>query len=377
VPIALATDHNPGTSPTLSPLLMMNMACTLFRLTPEEALAGFTRHAARALGLHAHLGQLTPAARPTGPTGRWTIRTNWPTVSATARSAASCGPASLSRRFLHERHRPRPRPGDRDLHPLARHRPAAGERAARRHRHPGRSASGLRARALATEDADWHLEKLYAFVCERGASLIVPRFARYVIDLNRPPDNAPMYPGANNTELCPTRFFSGEPLYREGQAPDAAEVQRRRARYWQPYHDALGAELARLQAAHGHAVLFDGHSIRSELPWLFEGKLPDLNLGTVGGSSCDPLLRQRLAEVLAGQDACTQVVDGRFKGGHITRHYGQPAQGRHAIQLEMCWSCYMTEAPPWAWDAAHAAQVQPLLARLVDTMLAWRPEATA
>ena len=135
-------------------------------------------------------------------------------------------------------------------------------------------------RALATEDADWHLEKLYDFVRERGASLIVPRLARYVIDLNRPPDNAPMYPGANNTELCPTRFFSGEPLYREGQAPDAAEVQRRRARYWQPYHDALEAELARLQAAHGHAVLFDGHSILSELPWLFEGKLPDLNLGT-------------------------------------------------------------------------------------------------
>lgn len=232
-------------------------------------------------------------------------------------------------------------------------------------------------RALATEDADWHLEKLYAFVCARGASLVVPRFARYVIDLNRPPDNAPMYPGANNTELCPTRFFSGEPLYREGQAPDAAEVQRRRARYWQPYHDALEAELARLQAAHGHAVLFDGHSIRSELPWLFEGKLPDLNLGTVGGASCDPLLRQRLAEVLAGQDAYTQVVDGRFKGGHITRHHGQPAQGRHAIQLEMCWSCYMTEAPPWAWDAAHAAQVQPLLGRLVDTMLAWRPGTAA
>jgi len=121
-------------------------------------------------------------------------------------------------------------------------------------------------RALATEDTDWHLERLYAFVRELGASLIVPRFSRYLIDLNRPSENAPMYPGVNNTELCPTRFFTGDALYRDGMAPDAAEIARRVHTYWRPYHDALRGELDRLHATHGHAVLFDGHSIKSELP---------------------------------------------------------------------------------------------------------------
>ena len=216
-------------------------------------------------------------------------------------------------------------------------------------------------RAAATEDTDWHLEPLYAFVRAMGAGTIVPRHARYVIDLNRPPENAPMYPGVNNTELCPTRFFSGEPLYREGQAPTEAEVDQRRAIYWQPYHDALGAELQRLRSVHGHAVLFDAHSIRSVLPWLFDGQLPDLNLGTVNGSSAAPALREQLSKVLQSQGHFTQVVDGRFKGGYITRHYGCPAENVHAVQLEMCWRCYMDESPPYAIDAARAAAVLPVL----------------
>jgi N-formylglutamate deformylase len=228
-------------------------------------------------------------------------------------------------------------------------------------------------RALAVEDADRHLERLYGFVRELGASLIVPRFARYVIDLNRPPDDTPMYPGASNTELCPTRFFTGEPLYREAQAPGAAEVAQRRETCWQPYHDALQGELSRLRAEHGHAVLFDGHSIKGELPWLFEGRLPELNLGTANGASCDAGLRTRLATLLASQRDYTQVVDGRFKGGYITRHYGRPGEGVHAVQLEMCWHCYMQEVPPFDYDEAAAARVQPLLRRLLETMLAWRP----
>lgn len=228
-------------------------------------------------------------------------------------------------------------------------------------------------RALQFEDTDWHLERLYGFVREMGASLLVPRASRYVVDLNRPPGDAPMYPGANNTELCPTRFFTGEALYRQGQEPDAAEVQRRVATYWQPYHDALRAELERIKARHGHAVLFDGHSIKSELPWLFEGRLCDLNLGSAEGTSCDPGLRAALVAVLEAQRRYTQVTDGRFKGGHITRHYGRPAQQVHAVQLEMCWSCYMDEAPPWAWDEARAAQVQPLLRTLLQTLRDWRP----
>jgi N-formylglutamate deformylase len=184
-----------------------------------------------------------------------------------------------------------------------------------------------------------------------------------------------MYAGANNTELCPTRFFTGEPIYHEGQAPDADEVQRRRQIYWQPYHDALEHELARLKAEHGHAVLFDGHSIKSTLPWLFEGKLPDLNLGTANGASCAPDLRAALMKVLEDQDRFTQVTDGRFKGGHITRHYGQPQDGIHAVQLEMCWSTYMQETPPYALDATRAAALEPTLKALVQTMLDWSPDA--
>lgn len=228
-------------------------------------------------------------------------------------------------------------------------------------------------RALGLEDTDWHLERLYGFVRALGASLLVARHSRYLIDLNRPPENAPMYPGVNNTELCPTRFFSGDALYRDGAAPDDAEVQLRLARYWRPYHDALAAEIERLHARYGHVVLFDGHSIKSELPWLFEGRLPDLNLGTAAGASCAPALCAALAATLRAQDRFSHVVDGRFKGGWITRHYGAPAAGVHAVQLEMGLRCYMDEAPPFAWDDAKAAQVQPLLRRLVEAMLAWQP----
>ena len=210
-----------------------------------------------------------------------------------------------------------------------------------------------------------------------GAGLLMPRCSRYVIDLNRPPENTPMYPGANNTELCPTRFFTGEPIYRDGCAPDAAEIDRRRATYWQPYHDALAAELARLRAAHGHAVLFDGHSIRAELPWLFEGRLPDLNLGTASGTSCAPSLRAALSGVLAEQSAFSQVVDGRFKGGYITRQYGRPAEQVHAVQLEMGWHCYMDDTPgaPPALAPARAARVQPVLRALLQTLRDWTPGA--
>jgi N-formylglutamate deformylase len=230
-------------------------------------------------------------------------------------------------------------------------------------------------RAAQVEDTDWFLDRLYAFVADLGASLIVPRHSRYVVDLNRPSDNQPMYAGANNTELCPTRFFTGEAVYRGGQAPSADEVAQRVQTFWRPYHDALRGELARLKEQHGHAIVFDGHSIKSRLPWLFEGQLPDLNLGTADGQACAPSLRDALARSLNAQIAFTVAVDGRFKGGHITRQYGRPADGIHAVQLEMCWRTYMGEAPPFAWDAAQAARVQPLLREMVRTMLLWRPTA--
>lgn len=230
-------------------------------------------------------------------------------------------------------------------------------------------------RALDVEDTDWHLEQLYGFARSMGAGLIVPRYSRFLIDLNRAGDDRPMYAGANNTELCPTRFFTGEPIYQQGRSPDAAEIARRRTRYWQPYHDALAGELARLKAHHGHAILFDGHSIKSHLPWLFEGKLPDLNLGTADGASCAPGLRAGLTRVLDSQSVFSQVTDGRFKGGHITRSHGRPHDGIHAIQLEMCWSTYMSETPPYAVDAQRAARLETVLRALVQTMLDWKPDA--
>ena len=230
-------------------------------------------------------------------------------------------------------------------------------------------------RALQVEDTDWHLEPLYAFARELGAGMLVPHHSRYVIDLNRPPENTPMYAGANNTELCPTRFFTGEPLYHTPFSDEAAEIARRRDAWWRPYHETLDAELARVKREHGHAVLWDGHSIKSELPWLFDGRLPDLNLGTAGGTSCATSLRSALMDVLERQHAFSHVTDGRFKGGHITRHYGRPQQGIHAVQLEMCWSCYMAEQPPYVIAPARAARLQPVLRGLLQTALDWKPDA--
>jgi N-formylglutamate deformylase len=244
---------------------------------------------------------------------------------------------------------------------------------------PDDVAAALVPRARALEDTDWHLAEVYGFARALGASVLVPRLSRYVIDLNRPPENAPMYPGANNTELVPTHFFSGDPLYREGRAPDEREVERRRDAYWRPYHDALAAELARLRAAHGHAIVWDGHSIQAELPWLFEGRLPDLNLGTANGTSCAPALRADLMDVLAAQSSFSHVTDGRFKGGYITRHYARPADRVHAVQLEMALSTYMDEThaafPVAPADPLLLARLRPVLRALLQTTLDWCADA--
>jgi N-formylglutamate deformylase len=224
-------------------------------------------------------------------------------------------------------------------------------------------------RALQIEDADWHLDKLYNCLPALGATVLRPRIARYVIDLNRPPGDEPMYPGASNTELCPTRFFNGDPLYREGRAPLAQDRQQRRETYWQPYHDALAAEVKRIRAEHGYVVLWDAHSIRSRIPWLFEGVLPDLNIGTAGGTSAHASIEQAVAGAAAKFGDVSHVVNGRFKGGYITRHYGDPASHVHAVQLEMCQHLYMSEEAPYAYDNAHAGGVQPVLREMLSAAL--------
>ena len=229
-------------------------------------------------------------------------------------------------------------------------------------------------RALQVEDTDWHLEQLYDFAKAIGVSVIVPRISRYVIDLNRPPDDTPMYPGASNTELCPARFFNGDALYVNGAAPNAGAIVRRRATYWQPYHEALRAELDRVRDQFGYALLWDGHSIRSEIPWLFEGKLPDLNLGTARGMSCALTLRDTLINELQRNPQFTHAADGRFKGGYITRRYGRPENNIHAVQMEICQSLYMQESLPFDYLDTRANQVQPLLQRLLEIMLTWKPQ---
>ncbi len=225
-------------------------------------------------------------------------------------------------------------------------------------------------RALATEDTDWHMATLYAFAKTLGASVIVPHYARYVIDLNRPPDDTPMYLGASNTELCPTRFFTGEPLYQEGRAPTRNEQMARLERYWRPYHDALAGELQRLRSLHGRVLLWDAHSIRSEIPWLFEGRLPDLNVGTADGQAADASITNAVMAACNAEPSFSHVLNGRFKGGYITRHYGQPAQDVHAVQLEMCQSLYMHEQAPYDYWPERATKIIPVLKAMVEAALA-------
>lgn len=225
--------------------------------------------------------------------------------------------------------------------------------------------------AHAVEDTDWHLPRLYAFVQALGASLLVAPVSRYVIDLNRPPDDAPLYPGQLKTGLCPVQTFRGQALYLPGQEPSADEIAWRRATYWQPYHTALADELERLRRAHGTVLLWEAHSIAGELPRLFAGRLPDLNLGTVEGRSCDAGLEAVLERTLAAQQRFTYVVNGRFKGGYITRHYGRPERRVHAVQLEQCWHTYMDTDAPFGFRAERAQLVQPLLERLLEAALHW------
>ena len=223
--------------------------------------------------------------------------------------------------------------------------------------------------ARVAPDTDWHVSRLYAFARGLGASVLVPRWSRYVIDLNRGEDDTNLYPGQNTTGLCPLVRFTGEPVYLPGMEPDAADVAARIERYWRPYHRALRQELDRLQAVHGRVVLWEGHSIRgSGLPFLFEGRLPDVNLGTANGASCSPALQARLEAVLRGQDGHDWVANGRFKGGHITRHYGAPARGIEAVQLELSQRCYMDE-DSFEYDEAKASALRPLLQALLETAL--------
>ena len=230
----------------------------------------------------------------------------------------------------------------------------------------------LSARARGVEDTDWHVDRLYGFARAAGAAWLRPRLSRYVVDLNRPPGDEALYPGQASTGLCPPLSFDGTPLYL-GAPPDAAEVAQRRERYWMPYHAAIGELLADARRRFGFAVLLDGHSIRSHVPRLFAGRLPDINVGTNDGRSCSPGLARAVMDRLGAQARFTHVLNGRFKGGYITRGYGAPATGVHSLQIELAQAAYMDEAGT-SFDAARAAPLVEVLGAVVDALLAFRPE---
>jgi len=233
---------------------------------------------------------------------------------------------------------------------------------------PDDIAARLTPAARRVPDTDWHVSRLYGFARELGAAVLVPAYSRYVVDLNRPPDDASLYPGRNTTGLCPLTQFSGEHLYADGDEPDADEIRVRVDRYWRPYHAALAEEIARLKSVHGRVVLWEGHSIRSVVPFLFDGALPDLNLGTADGASCSAELQRRLMDVVHAQRDYAFVLNGRFKGGYITRHYGQPQAGVDAIQLELAQANYMDETT-FAYDERKAPKLQALIRRLLEAAL--------
>jgi len=219
--------------------------------------------------------------------------------------------------------------------------------------------------ARAVPDTDWHVEKLYAFASAMGASVLKANFSRYVVDLNRPTDGGLLYPGQRETGLCPLITFRDEPLYAPGDEPGTAEIAARVEAYWKPYHDKLAATLAALKARHGFAVLWDAHSIRAEVPVLFEGRLPDFNLGTGGGTACPAEIAEALLAVAARAEGFTAVLDGRFKGGYITRHYGRPEEGIIAVQLELAQSAYMEQNRPSLWDADRAEPARAVIEQLL------------
>lgn len=247
---------------------------------------------------------------------------------------------------------------------------------------PAEIADGMSEAGRGVPDTDWHVERLYRGILEElGIPHIVATYSRYVVDLNRPPGGGALYPGARETELCPTTTFDDAPIYRPGAAPDEAAIELRRRAYWQPYHLALAQLVLQAKDRHGIAVLWDAHTIRSQVPRFFDGRLSDLNLGSRDGTSCDGDLLARLGDICrtaAESDGFTWTVDGRFKGGFITRDYGRPGEGTHAVQLELAQSTYMDEAPPWTFRDDLAERIRPVLHRLLVAARDWaRARATA
>jgi N-formylglutamate deformylase len=241
---------------------------------------------------------------------------------------------------------------------------------------PATAADALVSPWLARKDTDWWIERLYAFAAQLGASVVRTAISRTVIDPNRDPSGVSLYPGMATTELCPSTTFDGEPLYRVGAELSAQDVAARREKYFEPYHRALRDEITRLRALHPVMVVYDCHSIRSQIPRLFTGTLPHFNIGTFAGASCAPALTARI-ETLCDATHFTRVTNGRFKGGYTTRHYGRPQQGVHALQMELACRGYLREPEaevdvanwPCAWDEAFAAPMRAVLEQVLTACI--------
>ncbi len=216
-------------------------------------------------------------------------------------------------------------------------------------------------------DTDWHITRLYDGLLD-GVTVVAANFHRYVIDANRDPSGVSLYPGQNTTGLCPTSDFDGNPIYRDGMDPDAGEIECRRQAFHAPYHAALGNQINRARKKHGIAILYDCHSIRSNIPYLFDGLLPVFNIGTNDGRTCAPELEKLVVEICKNARGFDAVINGRFKGGWTTRHYGAPENGVHAIQMELAQRVYMDEEPPWNYRDDLAANVRPPLAEILKKL---------
>ena len=225
---------------------------------------------------------------------------------------------------------------------------------------PDEISGRLNATGRALADTDWHIDRLYEGLLD-GVTTVRANAHRYVIDVNRDPQGESLYPGQNTTTLVPLTDFDGRPIWQD--PPSDQEVALRLERFHAPYHAALQAELARVKARHGVAILYDCHSIRSHIPFLFDGVLPDFNVGTNLGRTCDRSIEERVFTLCQEAPGYSSILNGRFKGGWTTRHYGRPNEQVHAIQMELAQSTYLTqEAAPWSFDASKAARLRPFLA---------------
>jgi N-formylglutamate deformylase len=218
-------------------------------------------------------------------------------------------------------------------------------------------------------DTDWHVDRLYGFAREFGASMLIANYSRYVVDLNRAPDSAPLYESVPTSPVCATVTFSGDSIYLADQAPTHAEVTKRIEMFWRPYHQQLEAELQRLRALYGYAVLWDAHSVASEVPGLFAGVLPEFNLGTRDAAACPKHIGDALLKLLTDDGGFGAVLDGRFKGGYITQNYGRPLQQTFAVQLELAQRSYLEESTAPDWHDDRARRAQELIVRLLTKFL--------